>query len=68
MNYLRSLSLIFTVALPGVPRVTPSGRVLPIIVTSKVSSPSNILSSVIGILNGTVVVPAGNVTVYGPES
>ena len=39
-----------------------------LIVSVKVSFISCILSSFIGISNGTLVVPAGNVTVYGPES
>ena len=55
-----------TVASPGVPTVTPVGKD-GLIVSVKSSSPSNILSSVIGISNGTIVSPAGNVTVYGPE-
>jgi len=38
------------------------------IVTVKSSLPSTILSSVIETFNGTLVCPAGNVTVYGPES
>jgi len=57
-----------TVAVPGLPRVTPSGRVLRTIVISKSSLPSYVPSLVIGISNGTLCVPAGNVTVYGPES
>jgi len=39
-----------------------------IIVRLNVSLLSTILSSLIGTLNGTLVAPAGNVTVYGPES
>jgi len=37
-------------------------------VTVKSSSLSNMLSSFIGTLNGTLVVSAENVTLYGPES
>jgi len=56
-----------TVALPGSPRVTSSGSEDSSIVRVKSSSSSNMLSSVIGTSNGTLVVPAGNVTVYGPD-
>ena len=59
---------MFTVALPGLPRVTPVGSEDGSMVTVKSSLPSTTLSSVIGTSNGTVVVLAGNVTVYGPES
>ena len=58
---------MFTVASPGVPRVTSSGSDDESIVSVKFSLPSNIVSSVIGTLNVAVVDPAGNVTVYGPE-
>ena len=37
------------------------------IVSVKVSLASDIVSLIIGISNGTVVVPAGNVTLYGPD-
>jgi len=67
-NHLRSSSTIVTVALPGSPRVTPSGSEDGSIVRLKSSSPSYIISSVIGTSNGTLICPAGNVTVYGPES
>jgi len=56
-----------TVALPGLPRVIPTGREDSSIVTVKSSSPSYMLLAVIGTSNGTVVCPAGNVTVYGPD-
>ena len=59
---------MFTVALPGLPRVTPVGSEDSSMVTVKSSLPSTTLSSVIGISNETVVVSAGNVTVYDPES
>ena len=55
------------VALPGLPRVTPSGSKDGLILTVKSSLPSNMLSSVIGTSNGALVVPTGNVTVYGPD-
>ena len=56
-----------TVAWPGSPTVTPVGSEDGLIVSIKLSLPSNMLSSYIGISNGTLVTPAGNVTVYGPE-
>jgi len=56
-----------TVALPGLPRVISPGSEDGSIVRSKSSSSSNVLSSNIGTGNGTLVVPAGNVTGYGPE-
>jgi len=37
-------------------------------VTSNTSFPSQMLSSFIGTSKGTLVCPAVNVTVYGPES
>jgi len=58
---------MITVALGGSPRVTISGSEDGSIVRSKSSSPSNVLSSFIGIGNGTLVVKRGNVTKYGPE-
>ena len=57
-----------TVAWPGLPTLTPLGSEDDSIVIIKFSSLSNISSSVIGISNGTLVSPAGNMTVYGPES
>ena len=57
-----------TVAWSRSPQVTPSDSKDELIVRVKFSFPSNILSSFIGILNITVVCPAGNMTVYGPES
>ena len=58
---------MFTVALPGLPLVKSSGSEDLSMVTVKSSFPSTILSLVIGTSNGTVVSPAGNVTVYGPD-
>ena len=63
---LQSLSIMVTVAWPGLPTITPVGND-EFIVRVKFSFSSNILSSFIGILNGTLVTPAGNVTEYGPE-
>ena len=57
-----------TVDLPGLPWKTLPGDELFLIVRINLSSPSNILSSIIGTLNETLVTPAGNVTLYGPES
>ena len=56
-----------TVVSPGVPRVIPVGSEDGSIVSIKFSSLSTISSSLIGILNITMVVPGGNMTVYGPE-
>ena len=64
--YLPSSSIIFTVAVPGLPRVTSSGNDPGIIIILKSSLPSNVLSSTIEMLNGTMVVAAGIVIVYGP--
>jgi len=58
---------MFTVAQPGVPTMTPLGSEVSLTETVKSSSPSNILSSNIGTSNTTQVIPAGNVTLYGPE-
>ena len=57
-----------TVASSGLPSLMLPGSDELSIVGIKFSSPSNITSSVIGTLNVAVVCPAGNVTVYGPES
>ena len=65
-DYLPSSSIV-TVAWPGSPRVTRGGSMRGLIMSVKFSFPSTILSSVIEILNGTRVCPAGNVTLYGPE-
>ena len=65
IHYLPS-SIIFTVALPGLPWVTSSGNDPGTIIILKFSLFSNMLSSTIGMSNGTVVTPAGIVTVYGP--
>ena len=56
-----------TLALLGLPRLTPVGNVVRIIVRSKFSVLSNMLSLFIGTPNEVLVVPAGNVTVYGPD-
>jgi len=61
-------STINTVALSKAPIVQSSGKEVGLIVTLNVSLPSIKLLSFIGTSNGTLVVPAGNVTVYGPES
>ena len=55
-----------TVASSGSPTLTPVGKDGSI-VSMKSSLPSNMTSSIIGISNGTIVSPTGNVTVYGPE-
>ena len=56
-----------TVAWPGLLTLTLLGNEETLISICISSLFSNILSSVIGILNEAVVTPAGNVTVYGPE-
>ena len=38
-----------------------------LITSMKFSLPLNMLSSLIGISNETLISPAGNLTVYGPE-
>ena len=58
---------MFTVALPGLPRVTPSGSEDELIVRVKSSLLSSTSSLVIGTSNGTLVTPGRNVTVYGPD-
>ena len=63
---LQSLSTMITVASSGLPDITPVGSD-EFIVRIKFSLPSNILSSFIGILNGTLITPAGNVIEYIPE-
>ena len=63
---LQSSSTMITVASLGAPSVTPLGSD-ELIASIKFSSISNIISSVIGTLNVTIVIPAGNVTAYGPE-
>ena len=55
-----------TVASSGVPTLTPVGKDGSI-VSMKSSSSSYTISSIIGISNGTIVSPARNVTMYGPE-
>ena len=66
--YLPSLSIIVTVALSGLPTVTPVGSEDGSIVSVKFSLFSMIASSCIVILNGKTVIPEGKVTVYGPET
>ena len=63
---LQSSSTMMTVASLGAPTVTPLGSD-ELIASIKFSSISNIISSVIGTSNEAIVIPAGNVTVYGPE-
>ena len=58
--------MIITV-LFGITVVTVLSKELSSIINSKVSLSSNILSLMIVILNDTLVTPAGNVTLYGPE-
>ena len=57
-----------TVEAPGLPTPTLLGSAVELIVRVKISSPSQMLSSVIETSNGTIVCPAGNMTVYGPVS
>ena len=66
MLLLPSSFTIVTVAAPGLPRVTSSGNDPGTIIISKSSLFSNMLSSTIGMSNGTVVAPAGILMVYGP--
>ena len=56
-----------TVAWWGVPSLTLPGNDDELIMSIKYTSISNVLSLIIGILNATIVTPAGNVAVYGPE-
>ena len=56
------VSTIVTVAIPGLPRLILLGSEFLIIVSVKDSLPSCIVSSVIEILNVTLVTPAVNVT------
>ena len=57
-----------TVATLRLPRVTSVGSEFGSIVNLNSSLASNMLSSFIGTLNETLVTPAENMTVYGPES
>ena len=66
-HYLQSSLITVTVASPGLPIVTLLGSEYELIVSMKFSLYSNVLSSIIAILNVANVTPAGNVTVYGPE-
>ena len=58
--------MIFASEIPS--KKTLSGRSWDVRVRLKSSSGSNILSSIIGTSNRTLVSPAGTMTVYGPES
>ena len=55
-----------TVTLPGVPIITSLRSDDILMASSNVSLASKILSLVINTLNVAVVIPAGNVTEYGP--
>ena len=57
-----------TVASSRLPVATRLGSEDESMLSIKFSLCSNKLSSFIGIVNGTLVTPTGNVTVYGPES
>ena len=65
---LLSLSLMIITVLFGTPVVMLLSNELLSIISSKVSLSSNILSLTIVMLNDTLITPAGNVTLYGPES
>ena len=52
----------------GLLMVTRSGTELDIMLRLNVSLLSNVSSLVILTSNGTLVFPAGNITLYGPES
>ena len=52
----------------GLPMIIPSGNDSVLIVSVKFSLPSSTSSSYIKTLNDTLVTPAGNVTLYGPDS
>ena len=68
IKFLLLLSTIVTTARPGVIRFTRLGNERCVMVRRNSSSSSNILSSLNGTSNETLVSPAVNVTVYGPES
>ena len=59
--------MMVTIAWLGLSTVNPLGSDDESIRRSKVSLSSRILSSIIGAPNGTLVTPAGNMTVYGPK-
>ena len=59
---------MITVTLLGLPVITPLGNESVLIVKVKFLLFSSISSSIIEILNDTVVTLAGNVTLYGPKS
>ena len=65
---LRSLSTMVTVVILGLPMVTPLGSEDWLMVSTKFSFSSSMLSSFSETLNGTLVTLAGNVTMYGPVS
>jgi len=58
--------MIFASKIPS--RRTLSGRSWDVRVRLKSSFGSNMLSSIIGTSNRTLVSPAGTMTVYGPET
>ena len=64
-NHSRSSSTIVTVAWP---QLTPSGVEDELIVRVKFLSSSNTLSLYIGTTILALISPAGNITLYGPES
>ena len=68
--YLPSSSIIVIVLLLGIPTVTLPllGSVDGSTVRTNFSLLSNILSSIIITLNKAVILPAGNVTLYGPAA
>jgi len=68
LNYIPSLLITVTVATSGLLTVTLSGSEDELMESVKISLNSNIRSSFIGTSNGTLVTPAGNMAVYGPES
>ena len=61
------MSTIVTVHVTGKPRATRSGNETLLMIRVKFSSSSIMLSSTIWTSNGTLVTPAGTMTVYGPE-
>ena len=65
-DYLPSF-LMNMVTLLGLPVIIPSGNESVSMVRVKVSLSSYISSSSMEILNDTLVTPARNVTLYGPE-
>lgn len=66
--YLPSSSTIVTIVWLGSPTITLLGSEDGFIARPKFLFFSNALSSVIEMLNETIVCPAGIVTLYGPET